>query len=128
MATVRSLIKYLLTVVVLFVVLWVVMSNYSAIFSKTFEGEIVAIEKMETPPVVLAPNDLSAKALSFAVGIKDNKTGDIVIATSTDSQWSIAKPGQCAQAVFLPYPPWDFTKKGTFFGARMTRLYECPAK
>lgn len=102
------------------------MSNYSTIFSKTFEGEIVAIERIEAPPVVLSPNDLSAKALSFAIGIKDGKTGDIVIATSTDSQWSIAKPGQCAQTVFLPYPPWDLTKKGTYFGARMTRLYECP--
>lgn len=126
MATVRSLIKYLLTVVILFVVLWVVMSNYSIIFSQTFEGEIVAVEKIEAVPAVIDPNDLSAKALSYVVGIKDSKTGDTVTATSTDSQWSIAKPGQCVNAVFSPYPPWDLARKGTFFGARMTRLYECP--
>ncbi|MNS97810.1 hypothetical protein D3C72_1321580 [compost metagenome] len=71
-------------------------------------------------------NDITEKVFSFSVGIKDAKTGIIHTSSSEDRQWAVAQPGQCAEAVYLPYPPWVLKKRGTFFGARLIKLYECP--
>ncbi|KHD87126.1 MAG: hypothetical protein OM95_15975, partial [Bdellovibrio sp. ArHS] len=106
----------------------VVVANYSVIFSKTIVGEITAVERVELPVALVtrAEGDITSKVFSFAIGIKDQKTGEIFTASSEDRQWAVAQKGQCAQAEFLPYPPWQFTKKDTYFGARLVKLYECP--
>lgn len=128
MATVWKFTKFALVLIVLVVVLWGVLVNYSVIFSKTVVGEITAVERIEVPMALLTRpgGDITSKVFSFAVGIKDLKTGEIHTSSSEDRQWAVAQKGQCAEAVFLPYPPWDFTKKGTYYGARLVRLFECP--
>lgn len=103
------------------------MANYSVIFSKTVRGEITAVERVEIPVALMSrsDNDITSKVFSFAIGIKDRQTGEIFTASSEDRQWAVAQVGKCAEAVFLPYPPWNFTKKDTYFGARLVRLNEC---
>lgn len=128
MATIWKFTKYVLILVLLAAVVWLVGTNYSVIFSKTIVGEISAVERVEMPVALMGrlQEPMASKIFSFAVGIKDLKTGEIHTASSEDRQWAVAQKGQCAEAVFLPYPPWDFNKKGTYFGARLIRLYECP--
>ncbi|MFM6927331.1 MAG: hypothetical protein ACKOX6_02660 [Bdellovibrio sp.] len=128
MATIFKFLKFLLVFVVLVGVVWALVANYSIIFSKTVIGEVAAVERVELPVALLARagGEINEKVFSFAVGIKDAKTGEIFNATSEDRQWAIVQKGQCAEAVFLPYPPWQLSKKGTYFGARLIRLYECP--
>jgi hypothetical protein len=96
-------------------------------FSKTVAGEITGVERVEIPVALVArgDGDITSKVFSFAIGIKDLKTGEIYTASSEDRQWAVAEKGQCTEAVFLPYPPWQFTKKDTYFGARLVRLFEC---
>ncbi|WP_253696733.1 hypothetical protein [Bdellovibrio bacteriovorus] len=127
MATIWKFTKFVLGLVLVIALVWVVMANYSVIFSKTIIGEITAVERVELPVALVtrAEGDITSKVFSFAIGIKDSKTGEIYTASSEDRQWAVAQKGQCAEAVFLPYPPWQFTKKDTFFGARLVRLYEC---
>jgi hypothetical protein len=124
--------KFVRTVFILLVIGfigWGVISYWSVIFSKTVVGEITAVERVEIPVTLMArSNNITDKVFSFAIGIKDAKTGQILTASSEDRQWAVAQPGQCAEAVFLPYPPWEFTKRGTFFGARLVKLYECAPK
>lgn len=116
----------MLVLVVLVGILWGVFANYSVIFSKTVVGEITRVERVELPVALMArPDQVTSKVFSFAIGIKDQKTGEIYTASSEDRQWAVAEKGQCVEAVFLPYPPWEFTKKDTYFGARLVRLYEC---
>ncbi len=128
MATIWKFTKFVLVLFVVVGLLWIVLANYSVIFSKTVIGEITGVERVEIPVALVsrADSDITSKVFSFAIGIKDIKSGDIYTASSEDRQWAVAQPGQCAEAVFLPYPPWEFTKKGTYFGARLVRLYECP--
>ncbi|WP_415063775.1 hypothetical protein [Bdellovibrio sp.] len=128
MATIWKFTKFVLVLLVVGGLLWIIMANYSVIFSKTVVGEITGVERVEIPVALVSrsDSDITSKVFSFAIGIKDKKTGDIYTASSEDRQWAVAQPGQCAEAVFLPYPPWEFTKKGTYFGARLVRLYECP--
>lgn len=127
MATIWKFTKFVLVLFVIVGLLWLIMANYSVIFSKTVIGEVTGVERVEIPVafVTRADNDITSKVFSFAIGIKDQKTAEIYTASSEDRQWAVVQKGQCAEAVFLPYPPWDFTKKGTFFGARLIRLFEC---
>ncbi|MGE5086707.1 MAG: hypothetical protein ACM3MG_10435 [Bacillota bacterium] len=127
MRTVVKFLKFILVFVVLVGAGWVLIANYSIIFSKTVVGEITAVERVELPVALIARagGEINEKVFSFAVGIKDLNTGEIFTASSEDRQWAVAQKGQCAEAVFLPYPPWQLSKKGTYFGARLVRLYEC---
>lgn len=108
-------------------VVWGVLANYSVIFAKSVIGEVTGVEKVELPVALMARSDgdITSKVFSFAIGIKDAKTGEIYTASSEDRQWAVVEKGQCAEAKFLPYPPWEFSKQGTFFGARLVKLYEC---
>nr|HRO68422.1 hypothetical protein [Pseudobdellovibrionaceae bacterium] len=57
--------------------------------------------------------------------VKDGKTGEIVTGPTEDRQWAVAKPGQCAEAEFFPYPPWEFPKWGTYYNVRLLMLRDC---
>lgn len=115
-------------------ILFLVINYYSIIFSKTVVGSIIAVEKLDVPMALLSrPNtqinpQINPQVFSFAVAIQDSKTKEIFTASAEDRQWAVAQAGKCAEAVFLPYPPWDFEKKGTYFGARLVRLFDCPEK
>ncbi|HEX7676309.1 MAG TPA: hypothetical protein VF412_19195 [Bdellovibrio sp.] len=128
MAAISKFLKLLLVLVIIGAIIWAVIDNYSVIFSKKVTGEITAVERVEIPVALIsrAESNINEKVFSFAVGIKDQKTGEIYTASSEDRQWAVAQKGQCADAVFLPYPPWQLNKKDTYFGARLVRLYECP--
>ncbi|QLY23977.1 hypothetical protein [Bdellovibrio sp. KM01] len=130
MATLSKILKSILGFVLLVAIVWGVLANYSVIFSKTVVGEVVNVERVELPVALIARagGELNEKVFSFAISIKDDTTNELFAATSEDRQWAIVQKGQCAEAVYLPYPPWELKKRGTYFGARLVKLYECPKK
>ena len=90
-------------------------------------GEVIGIDRVIEPSTIIGAGKIpNAQIFSFAVAIKD-ANGDILTASSEDRQWAVVEKGKCAEAVFFPYPPWILDKAGTFFGARLYRLYECPS-
>lgn len=100
---------------------------YSYIFSRKVAGVITAVERVVPPMAIVTggaqmPNP---QIFSFAVGVKDTHSGDIVTGSSEDRQWAVARPGQCVEAEFFPYPPWEFQKWGTYFNVRLLRLRDC---
>lgn len=100
---------------------------YSYIFVKTVSGEIVSVERVTEAAALLSTVDRidPAQLYSYAVAIRDGKN-EIVTASAVDRQWAVAQKGQCAEAKFYPYPPWNLDKGGTFYNARLMRLYDCP--
>ncbi len=113
---------------ILLLTLVFVIQNYDVVFSEKVVGEIFKVEPVHSTMTVLPTgSSINPQLFSFAVGIKDRKSGQIWTASSEDRQWAIAvgKTGLCAEAEFLPYPPWNFSKKGTFHGARLIHLFEC---
>lgn len=127
---VNIILKSVKTILILAILVglgWGLVSYYSVIFAKDVTGEVMGVERVEIPVALVsrANSDITDKVFSFAIGIKDPKTGEIHTASSEDRQWAVVQKGQCAEAKFLPYPPWNFEKKGTFFGARLVRLFEC---
>lgn len=100
---------------------------YSYLFAKVIVGEVFRVERVSPADSIIASKNTPASQLfSFSVAMRDSK-GEIHVATTEDRQWAVVSPGQCAEARFFRYPPWQLDKAGTFFGARLERLFECDA-
>jgi hypothetical protein len=107
-------------------------NNYSIVFSRRVVGVIIDVKQIDMNIALMQVDVKKGDKMnpgmysSYAVAIKE-KSGEIVTASAEDRQWAVAKPGNCAEAVFYPYPPWKFEKANTYFGARLEKLTECPA-
>ncbi len=114
---------------------YVVIKNWSFIFARKVEGRVYNIEKVNTPLALLgggsSPTNAQSVQLqnqamfSYAIAIRQ-KDGEIVTASSEDRQWSVVQKGQCVEAKYYVYPPWDFESSGTYFNARLLKLFDCP--
>ncbi len=99
---------------------------YSYVFARDVKGQVIGIDRVTQPDTVIGGRTLPAAQLySFAIAIKNDK-GEIITASSEDRQWAVVEKGQCVEAKYFPYPPWQFDKGGTYFGARLLKLYDCP--
>ena len=102
---------------------------YSLIFSRKVTGVVMDIQKVEMSNAIvsrMARGDSGDLAYlhSFAIAIKEN-SGEIMTASSEDRQWAVVKAGQCVEAKYFPYPPWNLEKSGTYYGARLLKLEDC---
>lgn len=110
---------------------FVTIRYYSFVFSKKISGVLVDVQHVGATTAILGADPGSNRRsnnkdiFSFAVGILD-KEGNIHTASSEDRQWAVAQIGQCAEAKYFPYPPWELAKAGTYFNARLLHLRECP--
>ncbi|MBL7670353.1 MAG: hypothetical protein JNM39_07690 [Bdellovibrionaceae bacterium] len=120
---------------------WVFINFYSVIFSKKITGEVSNIERLLDPQVAVLGvgsgagagttgkppgTEINQQIFSFSIGIRDPETSEIHVATTEDRQWAVVKPGQCVTARVFPYPPWRLYKGGTYFDARLLKLFDCP--
>lgn len=100
---------------------------YSVIFSRRVKGVVQKVERVDMNVALLQSarsGNINPQVFSFAVAIKED-SGEIVTASAEDRQWAVVQAGQCAEAVYYPYPPWNFEKANTYFGARLEKLSEC---
>lgn len=102
------------------------MNYYSFIFSRKVKGVIESIERVQVNVSLLqqSGSTIDPQLFSFAVAIKE-PSGEIVTSSAEDRQWAVAQKGQCVEAVFYPYPPWNVMKSGTFYNARLDHLSDC---
>lgn len=126
----KKIIKIFIMILIFTLIPFILIFFYPYIFAKVIVGEITAVERVLTPMAYVTTNNTPAptQIFSFAVGIKDEKSGEIYTASSEDRQWAAAQKGLCVEAKFFPYPPWKLDKSGTYYGARLLRLYDCKSK
>lgn len=122
------LFRRLIIVILLVVIGTVFYFGYPYIFSRVITGEITGakqvLESMAVIPTTETTSQIPNKVFSFAIAIRDMKSGEIVTGSSEDRQWAAVKEGQCAKVEFFPYPPWQLNKAGTYFGVRLLSLYD----
>lgn len=123
----KRLIYSLIVLVVLGLAAFVLVTQYSFIFSHDVDGQVIGIERVTDPNTVFnmgtaIPNE---QLYSFAVAIKAH-TGEIYSSSSEDRQWAVVQKDMCVSARFYPYPPWNLAKSGTYHNARLTRIQDCP--
>ena len=130
----KKILKSGLIFIILGVTLYVFFEFYPYIFSKEITGEVVGVDRLMNPQIAVVTGsdintgqapEMNKQIFSFSVGIKDTKTNEIHVATTEDRQWAVVKPGQCATVKFYPYPFWKLYKAGTYFNARLIKLFEC---
>ncbi len=118
--------RYGLVVLALCTITYVVVGYWSYIFSKTIYGTVLSVERVTQANSIIATNRPvdPVQLFSFAVSLRDKK-GSIWTAAGEDRQWAVVKEGQCIEARFYPYPPWDLAKSGTYANARLIRIFDC---
>ncbi len=117
--------KWILIIVPVFILLFILFTNWSFLFKKKIIGEVVAVERVNGPIAVLTDSQkaLNSQIFSFSVAIKDRQTGEIHMASSEDRQWAAVTKGNCIIAAFFPYPPWMLEKGMTNHNARLLRNF-----
>lgn len=125
----KKYLALLFVVIALGAAAYIGIAYYPYVFAKSVEGEIIKVERVSTPDAIIASGRQipASQMFSFAVAIR-GKDGEIHTASSEDRQWAVAQVGQCARARLFPYPPWQLDKGGTYYGARLEKLYDCPKK
>jgi hypothetical protein len=125
--------KWKLTAVILLLLValtgFIGLRYYSYVFAKTVQGEVVGVERVVQPAAIISNSNTppsAAQMFSFAVAIRDTRTGEIFTGSSEDRQWAVVQKGQCAIAKFFPYPFWELDKVGTYYGTRLIQLFDCP--
>lgn len=124
----KALKKWLLSILIfvgIVLMASVYLVYYSYFHSRTVMGPVSGVKQLlENTAFVAGSQEPSSKIYSFAVGVKDVKTQEIVTGSSEDRQWGVVKEGQCVEAIFFPYPPWNLQKAGTYFNVRVQKLYD----
>ncbi len=125
----KKVFQWVIGIVVVFILSVMFVLYYSLIFSRKVTGVVMDIQKVEMSNAIvsrMARGDSGDLAYlhSFAIAIKEN-SGEIMTASSEDRQWAVVKAGQCVEAKYFPYPPWNLEKSGTYYGARLLKLEDC---
>lgn len=123
----KFFLKSLAGVIVLGLLVWVFIFNWSFVFKKRVVGEVSTVEKVNPGFVVATAtpnNTIPGQAFSFSIAIKDLNTGEIHMASSEDRKWAAVQPGNCVIAAYYPYPPWRFEKGTTDFNARLIQNFQ----
>lgn len=98
---------------------------YPYVFAKNVQGEVTGVERV-TEPQMIVGNVNPANVFSFAIALRSFKDGEVYTSSTEDRRWGVVAKGQCAEVRLFRYPPWDLEKGGTFFGARLIRVFDCP--
>lgn len=130
MQAIKRYLQILVVIGFLILLMLGVINFYSVIFSRKVIGVIERVEKVQLNVALMQTSGnepFNPQLYSFAVAIKE-ASGEIVTASAEDRQWAVVQTGQCAEAVFYPYPPWKLDKANTYFGARLEKLSDCSPK
>jgi len=107
----------------------IVIAFYPYIFAQTITGELLSVEKVGPNTILSSDKSL---AFSFAIAIKELKTGNIYTSSSEDRQWGAWEKISadktkvyCAKARLYPYEPWYLQKAGTYHDARLLSVSDC---
>lgn len=121
-------VRYGLLMLILIGVLFVLIKYYSFVFSKNFAGQVAAVERVTEVTAIVGTRPMpSSQLYSFSLSLR-LPTGEMVTSTSEDRQWAVVRKGQCVEAKFYPYPPWELDKAGTYFNARLLKLADCSSE
>jgi hypothetical protein len=124
-----KVVKWLVGVLIIFILSFGFIEYYSFLFSRTVMGVVIDVQKIEMEGAILSRTTRTEGGdipfmHSFAIAIKES-SGEIVTSSSEDRQWAVVKAGHCVEAKYFPYPPWNLSKSGTYYGARLLKLSEC---
>lgn len=109
----RSMFWLVVFVLLIFGTGFLVYFKYPLLFSETVEGRVIGVSRV------------SGEAEDhFVVAIRI-RTGRIYSAKASDARWALVNPGQCAEARFFPFPPWNLENRGSYEKAMLLNPKDC---
>jgi hypothetical protein len=114
----------------IFLILFVLASLYLVYFPYIHQrhvvGPVKGVKQIFDAAAIVSTTgaDPSSKIYSFAVAVQDTHSSEIVTGSTEDRQWGVVKEGQCVEATFFPYPPWNLQKSGTYYNVRFKKLFD----
>lgn len=125
MKSFKNWLRNLIVFVFLLILISLYLVYYPYVHQRHVVGTVKGVEQIfETAAIVSTGGDPSTKIYSFAIAVQDKKTTEIVTGSTEDRQWAVVKEGQCVEAVFFPYPPWNLQKSGTYYNVRLKKLFD----
>ncbi len=121
-----SSLKLLIVFVIFMAFGAIVVVYYPWLFGKNVKGEIIEVERVTMPSTVIGSVN-KFQMHSYAVLIQDDK-GEMFTSSSEDRRWEVAKKGMCVVSLFYRHPPWRLQSAGTFYNARVQKIFRCPGK
>lgn len=82
-------------------------------------GTISEIAKL---PPAIGINGASGQNYSFSIDLKA-EDDEIISVSSEDRKFATCEKGQKIKMAYNKYPPWNFSKAGTFYNGRMLKKY-----
>jgi len=95
--------------------------GYKFTTQSTFEGTVENCESLN-PGQIISGENMSNKVFSFSLSVD---VGDeFVTFSSEDRQFATVKSGDRVKFRVFKYPPWDFSKGGTYYEGRLLKKYK----
>lgn len=126
MARMKLIFRVALALVLVAAAVAVYVEYYPFLFSRRVKGVIESVERIHLDVALMqsSSDQVNPQLFSFSVAVRE-PSGEIVTASAEDRQWAVAQKGFCVEAVFYPYPWWHVMKSGTFYNARLDKMYDC---
>src|SRR5690606_7245703 len=105
MGSFKFAVKLIVGLVVVAGILVFVITNWSWVFSKRVKGEILNVERVTDPAMIMSARTTEAQIHSYSILIQ-GEDGKLYTSSSEDRQWQVAKKGFCVEALLYRYPPW----------------------
>lgn len=119
----KSPLTAILAIVAVVIILFMFCGNtcYKFLTQKTFEGIVENCEPLN-PGQIISGEKLNTKVFSFSLSVDVGE--EFVTFSSEDRQFATVKSKNRIKFKVFQYPPWDFTKGGTYYGGRLLKKYK----
>lgn len=115
-----TLIELLVVVIIIGILLSIGVGSCSQIFFQSIHTGVVTenVKMGEGNTGIFASQDAKEIAFSRAVSIIEDNNNILTFST-VDRQFAVVQVGDKVKVKVFQYPPWDFTKGGTYHNGRL---------
>ena len=114
-----TLIELMVVVVICFIVLGTVVGSCSPLMFRSTEiGTVMECTQMSPAAMMMSRHANANLMFSSAVAMQ-LPSGEIMTFSTEDRQFGAVAKGDQIKVMVSKYPPWEFTKAGTYYNGRL---------
>jgi len=115
-----TLIELMVVVVIGFIVVGIGVGSCSPLlFRSTETGTVMECSQL-SPAMMMAQGNRTSSAMMFSSAVAMQlPSGEIMTFSTEDRQFGAVAKGDQIRVMVSKYPPWEFTKAGTYYNGRL---------
>lgn len=96
---------------------------YGLLTQKQYSGTVLACNEMSA--ATYGKNNISSGTFSFAIDMSvQGLIDEILTFSSEDRKFANVVKGDSITVIVSQYAPWNFEKRGTYYGGRLIKKYK----